>query len=112
MFGKWLLVPQILHMRCHLDTPDVSLKIACVFEINIVFLITTLYYFQKRITESKQISLHEELYFPSPGISWKIQKDQVNIIFPWTFSLRKGRIFHLRKVQNKNFSRLKTKTFQ
>ena len=29
--------------------------------------------------------LHKKSYFASPGISWKAQKDQVNIIFPSTF---------------------------
>ena len=38
-----------------------------------------------------------------PGISWKAQKDQVNI-FPSTFWLKKGRISHHWKVQKKNFS--------
>ena len=47
---------------------------------------------------------HEKPYFPSPGISWKAQKDQVNIIFPSTFCLKKRHISHHRKVQNKNFS--------
>ena len=32
-------------------------------------------------------SLHQKPYFSSPGISWKAQKDQVNIIFPSTFWL-------------------------
>ena len=38
-------------------------------------------------------SLHEKPYFPSPGISWKAQKDQVNIIFPSTFWLKKRPYF-------------------
>ena len=37
-------------------------------------------------------ALCEKPYFPSPGISWRAQKDQVNIIS------------HHRKVQNKDFS--------
>ena len=28
-------------------------------------------------------------YFPGPGISWKAEKDQVNIIFPSPFCLTK-----------------------
>ena len=48
------------------------------------------------------ISLHERPYFQSPGISRKSQKDLVNIIFHlW---LKRDRISHLRKVQNKDFS--------
>ena len=31
------------------------------------------------------LSLHRKLYFPDPGISWKAQKDEVNIIFTSTF---------------------------
>ena len=27
-------------------------------------------------------ALHEKPYLPSPGISWKTQKEEVNIIFP------------------------------
>ena len=54
--------------------------------------------------DSFPYTLHEKPYFPSPRISWKAQKDQVNIIFPSTFWLKKDRIFHHRKVQNKNFS--------
>ena len=53
--------------------------------------------------DSFPYTLHEKPYFPSPRISWKAQKDQVNIIFPSTFWLKKDRIFHHRKVQNKNF---------
>ena len=36
--------------------------------------------------------------FLGPRISWKVQKDHVNIIFPSTFWL------HHRKVQNRNVS--------
>ena len=39
------------------------------------------------------VSLHEKPYFPSPGISWKAQKDQVNTIFPSTFWLKKRLFF-------------------
>ena len=49
-------------------------------------------------------ALHEKPYFPSPGTSWKAQKDQVNTIFASDFWLIKDRIPHLRKDQNKNFS--------
>ena len=31
---------------------------------------------------------HEKPYFPSPGVLWKPQKDQVNIIFPSTFWIK------------------------
>ena len=81
-----------------------------------------------------RLSRHEKPYFPSPGISWKAQKDQVNIIFPSTswlekrpyfpspknskqelsviskyhlsinFLAQKNRISHFRKDQCKNFS--------
>ena len=50
------------------------------------------------------LSLHEKPYFPSPGISCKAKKYQVNTIFPSTFWLKKDRISHHRKVRNKNFS--------
>ena len=90
--------------------------------------------FSYLIIKTNLPTLHEKPYFPSPGISWKAQKDQVNIIFPSTFWLKKrsyfpspksskqellgnqqissfhqlldskkDRIFHHRKVQNKNF---------
>ena len=49
-------------------------------------------------------TMYEKQHFLSPGISWKAQKDQVNIIFSSTFSLKKYRTFHHRKAQNKNFS--------
>ena len=32
-----------------------------------------------KIDHRLNISLHEKLYFPIPGISWKAQKEQVNI---------------------------------
>ena len=38
-------------------------------------------------------SLHEKPYFPSPRLSWKAQKDQVNITFPSTFWLKKRPYF-------------------
>ena len=81
------------------------------------------------------LTLRKKPYFPSPGIWWKAQKGQVNIIFPSTFwlkkrpyfpspksskqellsnqyissfhqllDLKKDRISHHQKVQNKNFS--------
>ena len=49
-------------------------------------------------------SLHEKPCFLSPGISWKAQKEQVNIIFPSTFWLKKRSYSHHLKVQNRNFS--------
>ena len=52
----------------------------------------------------KALSLHEKPYFAGPGISWKAQKDQVNITFTSTFYLKKDRISHHWKAQNKNFS--------
>ena len=53
---------------------------------------------------NNSFALPEKPYFPSPRISWKPQKAQVNIIFPSTFWLKKDLISHRRKVQNKNFS--------
>ena len=38
-------------------------------------------------------TLHEKPHFPSPGISWKAKKNQVNIIFPSTFWLIKRSYF-------------------
>ena len=88
----------------------------------------------KNLEQVTLFSLHEKPYFTGSGISWKAQKDQVNIIFPSTFWLKKrsyfpspksskqelgnqyissfrqlldskkDRISHHRKVQNKNFS--------
>ena len=54
-------------------------------------------------SKNMHLSLHEKPYSPSAGISWKAQKDHVNIIFTSTFWLKKDRIFHQRKVQNKTF---------
>ena len=56
------------------------------------------------INRTQITTLHKKPYFPGPGISWKAQKGQVNIIFASTFWLDKDRFFHHRKVQNKNFS--------
>ena len=80
----------------------------------------------------KILTLHEKLYLPGPILSWRAQKDQVNItftstfwlkktvfpiteklktrtfqqpvsiIFPSTFCLKKIRIFHPWKIQNSN----------
>ena len=47
-------------------------------------------------------SLPEKTYCRGPGISWKAQKD--NLTFTSTFWLKKDRISHNQKVQNKNFS--------
>ena len=51
-------------------------------------------------------TLHEKPYFPGPRISWKAQKNQVNITFSSTFWLKKDRIeiSKDRKVQDKNLS--------
>ena len=40
-----------------------------------------------------EFTLHEQRHFPGPGISWKTQKQQVNITFTSTFCLKKDRIF-------------------
>ena len=53
---------------------------------------------------SWQEALHKKPYFPGPGILWEGKKDQVNIIFPSTFWLKKDCISYQQKVQNKNFS--------
>ena len=50
------------------------------------------------------LTLHEKPYFPGPGILWKAPKDQADIIFTSVFCLKKDRISHHRKVQNKDFS--------
>ena len=52
-----------------------------------------------------QFALHEKPYLPSPGISWKAQKDQVNMFFPSTFSAEKKTVFPISE-------KLKTRTFQ
>ena len=49
-------------------------------------------------------TLHKKPYFLNPGISLKAQNDQLNIIFPSTFWLKKKRIPLHQKIQNKNFS--------
>ena len=48
-------------------------------------------------------SLPEKTYFRGPGISWKAQKEQENLTFTSAFWLKKDRISHNQKVQNKNF---------
>ena len=57
------------------------------------------------------VPLHENPYFPGPGISLKALKDQASVILTSTFWLKKDRIFHHRKVQNKNFSVTQSKNF-
>ena len=54
---------------------------------------------------------HEKPYFPCPGISLKALKDQASVILTSTFWLKKDRISHHRKVQNKNFSVAQNKNF-
>ena len=49
------------------------------------------------------LSLYEKPYFPSPGISVKAQKDQVNIIFPSTFWLKKRPYFQSPKSSKQEF---------
>ena len=49
-------------------------------------------------------TLHKKPCFRNPGILWKAQKDQVNIIFLSSLCSKKDRIFYLQKVQNENFS--------
>ena len=50
------------------------------------------------------IPLHEKPYFENLGISWKVQKHQVNVIYSSTFlARRKDRISHHQKAENKNF---------
>ena len=49
--------------------------------------------FSYLIIKTNLPTLHEKPYFPSPGISWKAQKDQVNIIFSPTFWLKKRSYF-------------------
>ena len=46
----------------------------------------------------KFIPLHKKLYFLSLRISWKIQKYQVNIIFPSTYWLQKRPYFTSPKI--------------
>ena len=52
--------------------------------------------------KTAELALHEKPYFSNPGVSWKAQKDQVNIIFPSKFWLKKDPISHLWKIQNKD----------
>ena len=54
---------------------------------------------------------HEKPYFPCPGISLKALKDQASVILTSTFWLKKDRISHHRKVQNKNFWVAQNKNF-
>ena len=61
------------------------------------------------ILRLKRCRSTKKLYFPGPGISWKSQKDQVNIIFTSTFWLKKDPISHHWKVQNKNFTAAQNK---
>ena len=48
-------------------------------------------------------ALHQKSIFACLWISWKVQKYRKNIIFPANFWIKKDRISHLRKVQNKKF---------
>ena len=52
----------------------------------------------------KILTLHEKLYLPGPILSWRAQKDQVNITFTSTFWLKKT-VFPITE-------KLKTRTFQ
>ena len=52
-----------------------------------------------------QTTPHKKPYFRSPAISWKAQKDHVNIIFPSTFWLKKTTAFPITE-------KFKTRTFQ
>ena len=49
-------------------------------------------------------SLHEKPYLPDLRISWKVQKDKVNIIFTSTFLLK--------KIAFPITEKFKTRTFQ
>ena len=72
--------------------------------ITLYFRNTNLLHFSQELPSNKILTLHKKPSFPSPRISWKAQKDQVNITFTSTFWLKKDRIFHHRKAQNKNLS--------
>ena len=43
------------------------------------------------------IKLGEKSYFSSPGISWKAKNDEVNIIYPSNFWLKKKTVFLITK---------------
>ena len=55
--------------------------------------------------------MHERPYFPGPGISWKAQKEQVNITFSSNFYLKKDRFSPHCKSQNQNFLVATNKNF-
>ena len=58
------------------------------------FKLTNLVIFVAKLPFNQRVAkLHKKPYFPRPGISWTAQKDQVNIIFPSTFWLRKKPYF-------------------
>ena len=49
------------------------------------------------------ISLHEKPYLPDLRISWKVQKDKVNIIFTSTFLLKKTAFPITEKFKTRTF---------
>ena len=54
--------------------------------------------------KTKSRTLLQKPWVPSPGMPWKAQKYQVNIIFPSNFWIIKDRISNLWIVQNKSVS--------
>ena len=52
---------------------------------------STSFEFKQKITG--KTALYEKPYFPGPEISWKAQKDQVNIIIPSSFWLKRRSYF-------------------
>ena len=44
-------------------------------------------------TLNQEIMMHKKQYFESPGISWKVQKYQLNIIFASAFWLKERPLF-------------------
>ena len=64
----------------------VDMQVISKFDKIIRFLLCVIDIFSKYVWV---VPLREKPYFPSPGISWKAQKDQVNAIFSSTFWLKK-----------------------
>ena len=61
--------------------------------ITLYFRNTNLLHFSQELPSNKILTLHKKPSFPSPRISWKAQKDQVNITFTSTFWLKKRPYF-------------------
>ena len=49
-----------------------------------------------------KVALREKPYLPGPGMSWKTQKDEANVIFSSTFWLKKNAFPIAEKLKTSN----------